>query len=239
MEENSLQRTESYELAIQGMQTLGECGDSLFKAAGQIGTAAFDFAGKSTEQSLTFFDNSSKRRHERKMQELQNRLHQIDLKHNEMMTRLKNDYDAKMTPIANAHEERMLQLRNEHEKSIIAEQAKVLEMLVQAAIHVYDRKMDFFEAQLNCLEETYRTESRMIDEHIHFLEDQRRQSLDNAMTYSQLSSDLDKLNETKARMFSEYTKSQGNLSDKIELLKFENSLGLTGPQSQNLLLGAK
>ncbi len=213
MEKTTTQQTESYELAIQGMQALGE-----------IGSSAFEFANDSAKGLFSAIDNSSQRKHERKMRELQNKLSQIEMKHNENMSAIQTE---------------QLRIQKEHERFVIKEQKEVIEMMIQAAVHVYDRKVDFLEAQQASLRTTYQEESRMIEEHIQFLEKKRQQSFNDPVQFSQLSSDLDKLNETKSRMYIEYMKADGNLSDKITILSLENPQNSYLTQSNTMFIGDK
>lgn len=226
----------SYELASQAIQTLGasggaicemfkNTGSTVFTGAADIGKAAFGAVGKIAQSGAGIINNTIDSIQKVKLQKLQNELAQMDMEHSKEMQKLQNK-----------HDEKMLKMRIEHEEFIISEQRKVFEKMIEAASAAYTQKIDFFRAQLTCLNETYKEESKMLENHIEFLEKERRDCMDDPDKYVLISSDINKLHDKKDKIYGDYLEAQGQLQDAIQYLEIDAKYGNALEASQKNLL---
>ena len=202
----------SYALAMEGIKDLGTCGASICTAFSSLGAEAFKASGQVVDSVFKPITNAINTYRAVKIQRLQNDLKVMEMSHEEKMQKLQNK-----------HEEKMLAEQNRHEEFIISEQRKVIEKMIEAATVAYEKKVDFLNAQLNCLEQTYSKERDLISEHIQYLEKERNQSFDDADKYMQLSDDLNKLEDQKSKLYTEYMAAQGNLNDAIKYLEIDKA----------------
>lgn len=192
--------------------TIGKTADSAFDAVEHVASATIGAAGQTASAAIGLVDNALQKHQEIKLQKLQNQLQQMDLAHQEIMQRRQNE-----------HEFKMLQENNRHEEKMFEKKCEIVKEAIKAASAAYEKKIDFFAAQLNCLENVYAKESALLNEHIIFLENERKNYINDANKFVLISSDINKLEEQKSAMYSEYLKSQGNLEDAIKYLEIDRS----------------
>ncbi|MBP5452814.1 MAG: hypothetical protein J6Y16_11310 [Treponema sp.] len=212
----------SYELALQGIRDLGQCGASVCTAVSSLGASAFDATGKIVQTVFSPITNAIDTYKTIKIQKLQNELRKEEMAHEQKILK---------------HEEKMLKERNRHEEFIISEQRKVIEKLIKSANQTFKEKVDFLKSQLNCLQQVYTRESELLSEHINYLETEMSKSFNDANKYLMLSKDLNKLEDRKSKLEENYNTAQGKLTEAIGYLEidkaFSNSMRLT----QNNILG--
>jgi cell division protein FtsB len=153
------------------------------------------------------------------------------------MLQMELAHKEKMQEIQNEHEKEMLQERNRHEEAMYKQQCEIFKVAIEAASAAYEKKIDFYTAQLNCLENVYSKERDLLSEHIRFLEDERRQYINDANKYALVSSDITKLENQKNELYMTYLKSQGNLEDAIKYLEIDKSFDSNLNDMKNGLIG--
>lgn len=212
----------SYNLAIEGIKSAGNCGADICSALSSIGTAGIDVATNVVSSAFGTVDKIIDNYQSSKMQKLQNELSKVQMAHEENMQKLQNEMQKE-------------QLR--HEEFIISEQRKVLEKMIEAASMAFNRKMDFLEKQLETLENTYARESELIAKDIQFLEGERRNCINDATKYALLSSDINKLEDSKSQFYTEYLKAKSNLTNALDIIKIDEKYTALLNDNQNKLLG--
>ena len=171
-----------------------------------------DVLGDVATSVLGTIENFSQANKKIEMQKLKIQLRQMEYAHQE-----------KMQPIRNEHEKKMLAMQYRHDEEIFKQQCEIIKFALETAEKAFNRKMDFYQAQLDCLEEVYSRESNLLTEHITFLENERRERINDANQYALISNDLNKLEDKKSELYNAYLKSQGNLQDAIKYLEIEKS----------------
>ena len=71
------------------------------------------------------------------------------------MLQMELAHKEKMQEIQNEHEKEMLQEQNRHEEAMYKQQCEIFKVAIEAASAAYEKKIDFYTAQLNCLENVY------------------------------------------------------------------------------------
>jgi hypothetical protein len=214
-ENNSLDKT--FEIACKSIEVLGDAGvaNAVSGAVGAVGgmaSSVVDSAGRTASSIVEMFDHILQNRQAIKLQKLQEQKQQMENVHQEKMQKIQNE-----------HEERMKEKQFRHEETMHKQQCEILKVAIETASAAYEKKIDFYTAQLNCLENMYSKERDLLSEHIKFLEDERRQYISDANKYALISSDISKLEEQKTELFATYLKSQGNLEDAIKYLEIDKS----------------
>lgn len=197
-ENNSLDK--SFEPVLKIIDGLGKS-DELAHVADRAASSIFDMFDHALQSHLTI-----------KLQKLQEQKQQMENAHKEKMQKIQNE-----------HEKEMLQERNRHDEAMYKQQCEIFKVAIEAASATYEKKIDFYTAQLNCLENVYLKERDLLSEHIRFLEDERRQYINDANKYALISSDISKLEEQKSELYTTYLKSQGNLEDAIKYLEIDKT----------------
>ena len=222
-ENNSIDK--SFESVLKLIDGLGKS-EELARAAGGAVSAAVDGAGRATSSAIEMFDHALQSHQTIRRQKIQKQMLQMELAHKE-----------KMQEIQNEHEKEMLQEQNRHEEAMYKQQCEIFKVAIEAASAVYEKKIDFYTAQLNCLENVYLKERDLLSEHIRFLEDERRQYISDANKYALISSDISKLEDQKTELYTTYLKSQGNLEDAIKYLEIDKSFNSSLNDMKNGLIG--
>ncbi len=218
-ENNSLDK--SFEPILKLIDGLGKS-DELARAAG----GAAETIGKTTQSVIGLFDNALQSHQKIKLQKIQNQMQQMNMVHQEKMQRIQNE-----------HEEKMTQEQNRHEEAMFKQQCEIFKVAIEAASAAYEKKIDFYTAQLNCLENVYSKERDLLSDHIKFLENERRQYINDANKYALISTDISKLEEQKSELYTTYLKSQGNLEDAIKYLEIDQSFNNNLSEIKNNLIG--
>ena len=222
-ENNSLDK--SFESVLKLIDGLGKS-EELARAAGGAVSAAVDGAGRATSSAIEMFDHALQSHQTIRRQKIQKQMLQMELAHKE-----------KMQEIQNEHEKEMLQEQNRHEEAMYKQQCEIFKVAIEAASAAYEKKIDFYTAQLNCLENVYLKERDLLSGHIRFLEDERRQYINDANKYALISSDITKLEDQKNELYMTYLKSQGNLEDAIKYLEIDKSFDSNLNDMKNGLIG--
>lgn len=215
----------SFDQIIKITETLGKSGN-VPDAAGKVVEKGIENVGTIGIDVLDFFGKIAQNRHNIKLEKLKNQL-----KIREFALR------QKMQKIQNEHEEKMTQEQNRHEEAMFKQQCEIFKVVIEAASAAYEKKIDFYTAQLNCLENVYSKERDLLSEHIKFLENERRQYMNDANKYALISSDISKLEEQKSELYSTYLKSQGRLEDAIKYLEIDQSFNSHLNEIKNNLIG--
>lgn len=215
----------SFDQIIKITETLGKSGN-VPDAAGKVVEKGIENVGRIGIDVLDFFGKIAQNRHNIKLQKLKNQLKIIEFAH-----------QGKMQKIQNEHEEKMTQERNRHEEAMFKQQCEIFKVAIEAASAAYEKKIDFYTAQLNCLENVYSKERDLLSEHIKFLENERRQYINDANKYALISTDISKLEEQKSELYTTYLKSQGNLEDAIKCLEIDQSFNRNLNEIKNNLIG--
>ena len=222
-ENNSIDK--SFESVLKLIDGLGKS-EELARAAGGAVSAAVDGAGRATSSAIEMFDHALQSHQTIRRQKIQKQMLQMELAHKE-----------KMQEIQNEHEKEMLQEQNRHEEAMYKQQCEIFKVAIEAASAAYEKKIDFYTAQLNCLENVYLKERDLLSGHIRFLEDERRQYINDANKYALISSDITKLEDQKNELYMTYLKSQGNLEDAIKYLEIDKSFDSNLNDMKNGLIG--
>ena len=222
-ENNSIDK--SFESVLKLIDGLGKS-EELARAAGGAVSAAVDGAGRATTSAIEMFDHALQSHQTIRRQKIQKQMLQMELAHKE-----------KIQEIQNEHEKEMLQEQNRHEEAMYKQQCEIFKVAIEAASAAYEKKIDFYTAQLNCLENVYSKERDLLSEHIRFLEDERRQYINDANKYALVSSDITKLEDQKNELYMTYLKSQGNLEDAIKYLEIDKSFDSNLNDMKNDLIG--
>mgnify|MGYP006896615076 FL=1 len=215
----------SFDQIIKITETLGKSGN-VPDAAGKVVEKGIENVGRIGIDVLDFFGKIAQNRHNIKLQKLKNQLKIIEFAHQEKMQKIQNE-----------HEEKMTQERNRHEEAMFKQQCEIFKVAIEAASAAYEKKIDFYTAQLNCLENVYSKERDLLSEHIKFLENERRQYINDANKYALISTDISKLEEQKSELYTTYLKSQGNLEDAIKCLEIDQSFNSNLNEIKNNLIG--
>lgn len=215
----------SFDQIIKITETLGKSGN-VPDAAGKVVEKGIENVGRIGIDVLDFFGKIAQNRHNIKLQKLKNQLKIIEFAHQEKMQKIQNE-----------HEEKMTQERNRHEEAMFKQQCEIFKVAIEAASAAYEKKIDFYTAQLNCLENVYSKERDLLSEHIKFLENERRQYINDANKYALISTDISKLEEQKSELYTTYLKSQGNLEDAIKCLEIDQSFNRNLNEIKNNLIG--
>ena len=222
-ENNSIDK--SFESVLKLIDGLGKS-EELARAAGGAVSAAVDGAGRATTSAIEMFDHALQSHQTIRRQKIQKQMLQMELAHKE-----------KIQEIQNEHEKEMLQEQNRHEEAMYKQQCEIFKVAIEAASAAYEKKIDFYTAQLNCLENVYSKERDLLSEHIRFLEDERRQYINDANKYALVSSDITKKKKKKNELYMTYLKSQGNLEDAIKYLEIDKSFDSNLNDMKNDLIG--
>jgi len=218
-ENNSLDK--SFEPILKLIDGLGKS-DELARTAGD----AAETIGKTTQSVVGLFDNALQSHQKIKLEKIHNQMQQMNMAHQEKMQRIQNE-----------HEEKMAQEQNRHEEAMFKQQCEIFKVAIEAASAAYEKKIDFYTAQLNCLENVYSKERDLLSCHIKFLENERRQYINDANKYALISTDISKLEEQKTELYTTYLKSQGNLEDAIKYLEIDQSFNSNLNEIKNNLIG--
>lgn len=207
-------------VASAATQSVGTMGSATITSVGNLGVSMFDFAKKGI-QTIGEFGTSI-------CNSISSNINtSIISRHNEKLAKIKIEADK----VAFKYQKQMQKEQNRHEEYIITEQRKVIEKMIDAATAAYDKKIDFIQAQLTSLEQTYSKERDLLSEHIMFLENERRESSDDIKKYMALSSDINKVEDKKSELYSNYLTAQGQLNDAVKYLEidntFKNAIGTT------------
>ncbi len=197
------------------MSAIGSVGGVATSAIGSVGgvvSSAVSSVGTVASSAVNMIDHNLQKLQEIKLAELQNQMKQMDQLHQEKMLTIQNEHDEKMT-----------QERNRHEEAMCKQQCELIKFAIEAASAAYEKKIDFYKAQLDCLEKIYSKERELLSEHIKFLENERRQYIGDMDKYVLISSDIGNLEKQKNELYSAYLKSQGNLEDCIKYLEIDKS----------------
>lgn len=230
-ENNSLDKT--FEIACKSIEVLGDAGvaNAVSGAVGAVGgmaSSVVDSAGRTASTVVEMLDHTLQSFQTVKLQKLQNQKQQMEFAHQENMQRIQN-----------LHEEKMKEMQLRHEETMYKQQCEAFRIAIETASAAYEKKIDFYTAQLNCLENMYSKERNLLSEHIKFLEDERRQYIGDANKYALISSDISKLEEQKTELYTTYLKSQGNLEDAIKYLEIDKSFNSSLNDMKNGLIGRK
>lgn len=228
-ENNSIDK--SFEIACKSIDVLGDAGvaNAVSGAVGAVGGMAsfvVDSAGRTVSSFVEMFDHTLQSCQTVKLQKLQKQQQQMELVHQEKMQRIQN-----------LHEERMKEKQLRHEEAMYKFQIEAFRIAIEAASAAYEKKIDFYTAQLNCLENMYSKERDLLSEHIKFLEEERRQYISDANKYALISSDISKLEDQKTELYTTYLKSQGNLEDAIKYLEIDKSFNSSLNDMKKGLIG--
>ena len=228
-ENNSLDKT--FEIACKSIEVLGDAGvaNAVSGAVGAVGgmaSSVVDSAGRTASTVVEMLDHALQSFQTVKLQKLQNQKQQMEFAHQEKMQRIQN-----------LHEEKMKEMQLRHEETMYKQQCEAFRIAIEAASAAYEKKVDFYTAQLNCLENMYSKERDLLSEHIKFLEDERRQYISDANKYALISSDISKLEDQKSELYTTYLKSQGNLEDAIKYLEIDKSFNSSLNDMKNGLIG--
>lgn len=215
----------SFDQIIKITETLGKSGN-VPDAAGKVVEKGIENVGRIGIDVLDFFGKIAQNRHNIKLQKLKNQLKIIEFAQQEKMQKIQNE-----------HEEKMTQERNRHEEAMFKQLCEIFKVAIEAASAAYEKKIDFYTAQLNCLENVYSKERDLLSEHIKFLENERRQYINDANKYALISTDISKLEEQKSELYTTYLKSQGNLEDAIKCLEIDQSFNRNLNEIKNNLIG--
>ena len=206
-------------------------GDQYFELAreaiGFLG-GAFDVAGKTVDGISNIATTAITSMQNVKIQKLQNEIQKFEMAHTEEMQKIQN-----------MHDEKMLSMKLEHEKFLITEQRKVINKMIAAATAAYEKKIDLIKARMQCLNETYTKEAELLDNHISYLEAERRQCMNDANMYVLISSDIKNMMEKKSTLYNDYLLAQGKLDDAMEYLRIDEKFGTAIPCGRDLLIGGK
>lgn len=220
---NSLDK--SFDSVLKLVDGLGK-NDELAHAAGNVAGGAVGAAGNAFGSVVGLFDNAWQNHQKNKLQKIQNDMQQMNMAHQEKMQKIQNEHDEKMT-----------QERNRHEEAMFKQLCEIFKVAIETASAAYEKKIDFYTAQLNCLENVYSKERDLLSEHIKFLENERRQYINDANKYALISTDISKLEEQKSELYTTYLKSQGNLEDAIKCLEIDQSFNRNLNEIKNNLIG--
>lgn len=168
--------------------------------------------GNTATSVVGAIDNFFQKRQQVKLEKLKIQLRQMEIAHQE-----------KMQSIQNEHNWKMLEERNRHDEVMFKQQCEIIKLAIETAEKVFNKKMDFYQAQLDCLEDVYSRESNLLTEHITFLEKERTERINDANQYALISSDINKLEDKRSELYNAYLKSQGSLQDAIKYLEIEKS----------------
>lgn len=217
-ENNSI--TKSFEIACKSIEVLGDAGgaNAVSNAVGAVGGMA--------SSVVEMFNHTLQSYQMVKLQKLQDQKQQMEFAHQEKMQRIQN-----------LHEEKMQEKQLRHEEAMYKLQIEAFRIAIEAASAAYEKKIDFYTAQLNCLENMYSKERDLLSEHIKFLEEERRQYISDANKYALISSDISKLEDQKTELYTTYLKSQGNLKDAIKYLEIDKSFNSSLNDMKNGLIG--
>lgn len=204
----------SFELISQAIGAIGDSGAAIGGAVGTVGSSAFTAIGNVGKSAFGTVNNA------------------ISSYRNVKLKKLDNDFKA----MEFAHESEMLDKRNQHELDVISKQKELLEKIIDTASAEYKDKIDFYKAQLKCIEEAYKTESKLLSEHINYLEQERSKVLDDTNKYMMLSDDLSKLKIQKTDLYGNYLSAQGKLNDAIKCLDIDKSFNNKIENSKKILL---
>ena len=230
MSSNNDSLDKSFEPILKLIDGLGKSDELARAAGGAVGAAggvagsAFDGAGRAVSKAVGLVDNAIQSHQRIKLQKLQNQLQQMEMAHREKMQKIQNEQERKI-----------LQEQNRHEEAMFKQQCEIIKIAIEAASAVFEKKVDFYTAQLDCLEKVYSKERDLLTEHIKFLENERRQLINDASKYALISSDITKLEEQKTQLYTEYLKSQGNLEDSIKYLQIEQSFNSLNDIKNNMI----
>lgn len=232
-ENNSIDK--SFEIACKSIEVLGDAGvaNAVSGAVGAVGgmaSSVVDSAGRTASSVVEMFDHALQSHQTIKLQKLQNKMQKMNLER-------ELAHKEKMQKIQNEHEKEILQEQNRHEEAMYKQQCEAFRIAIEAASAAYEKKVDFYTAQLNCLENMYSKERDLLSEHIKFLEDERRQYISDANKYALISSDISKLEDQKSELYTTYLKSQGNLEDAIKYLEIDKSFNSSLNDMKNGLIG--
>lgn len=211
----------SFDQIIKITEILGKSGD--------VPAAAGNVVEKGIEKGievLDFFGKIAQNSHNIKLQKLKNQLKIIEFAQQQKMQKIQNEHDEKMT-----------QERNRHEEAMFKQLCEIFKVAIETASAAYEKKIDFYTAQLNCLENVYSKERDLLSEHIKFLENERRQYINDANKYALISTDISKLEEQKSELYTTYLKSQGSLEDAIKYLEIDQSFNSNLNEIKNNLIG--
>lgn len=211
----------SFDQIIKITETLGKSGD----VPAAIGNVVEKGIEKGIEV-LDFFGKIAQNRHNIKLQKLKKQLKIIEFAQQQKMQKIQNEHDEKMT-----------QERNRHEEAMFKQLCEIFKVAIETASAAYEKKIDFYTAQLNCLENVYSKERDLLSEHIKFQENERRQYINDANKYALISTDISKLEEQKSELYTTYLKSQGNLVDAIKCLEIDQSFNRNLNEIKNNLIG--
>ena len=228
-ENNSLDKT--FEIACKSIEVLGDAGvaNAVSGAVGAVGgmaSSVVDSAGRTASMVVEMLDHTLQSFQTVKLQKLQNQKQQMEFAHQEKMQRIQN-----------LHEEKMKEKQLRHEEAMYKLQLEAFRIAIEAASAAYEKKIDFYTAQLNSLENMYSKERDLLSEHIKFLEDERRQYISDANKYALISSDISKLENQKSELYTTYLKSQGNLEDAIKYLEIDKSFNSSLNDMKSGLIG--
>ncbi len=215
----------SFDQIIKITETLGKSGD-VPVAAGKVVEKGIEKVGLVGIDVLDFFGKIAQNRHNIKLQKLKNQLKIIEFAQQQKMQKIQNE-----------HEEKMTKEQNRHEEAMFKQQCEIFKVVIEAASAAYEKKIDFYTAQLNCLENVYSKERDLLSEHIKFLENERRQYINDANKYALISTDISKLEEQKSELYTTYLKSQGSLEDAIKYLEIDQSFNSNLNEIKNNLIG--
>lgn len=123
----------------------------------------------------------------------------------------------------NKHNEAVLKEQHRHEEYIISEQRKVLEKILEVTLTAYAKKLDFLQAQMNCISETYQQELKLINENISFLEHEKIKIKDNMDLYMEFSRDVRECYKSKDELTKAYNEANRNITTAMQCVKLEES----------------
>lgn len=105
----------------------------------------------------------------------------------------------------------------------ITEQSKILQKVLEISKAAYDKKMDFYDAQLKSCKEFFEPQIKMIAEELIVLNRQLKQSYDNQKLFVGIQSQIDDLERYKAEINRRYAAINRDLTYAVQMTKIEAS----------------
>ena len=113
------------------------------------------------------------------------------------------------------------EMENKTEQFRIAEQSKCLQKALDVALASYNRKLDFYAAQLKSCDDFFRPQIASMHEEIHHLESKIDEAFGDTKKYVLLQKRLNRLNEYCDEVNSKYMKLQSDLTTAVKLAQLE------------------
>lgn len=132
-------------------------------------------------------------------------------------------------------EEKANELNAQIERLRITEQSKCLQHALDVALAAYNRKVDFYQAQLESCDNFFRPQIQAMQDEIKFLESKKDESMNDMDKYIVISKRIDRLSEYCDKVNDKYMTFHDKLTAAVKLAQLEAPDGRFG----NVLLEEK